>query len=429
MRLVNTRNPQDRASFAQAIQVGMAQGGGLYVPEPIPCFRDVHALLAMDFPSRSATILQRFLGDEFERDALEEAVRGAFDFPVPLVKLRDGIFVLELFHGPTLAFKDFGARFLARMLALVSQQGGSHLRTVLTATSGDTGSAVAHAFHGVKGIRVMVLYPKGGVSELQEKQFATLGDNVLAYAVEGSFDDCQAMVKASFEDAEMARSLALTSANSINIARLLGQVPYFFEAVAQLRALDIRESPIIAVPSGNFGNLCAGLLAWKTGLPVKNFVVCTNANRTVPDYLEGGEYRPRPSIPTLSNAMDVGAPSNFERIRHLFGDDVAAMRAILRWGSRTDAETRKSMWEMHASGYLPEPHAAVAHGVLQERLGLKEVGVILGTAHPAKFREILERDMNLSVELPPALAEVLDKPVRAKTIPATLQALRAELEA
>jgi threonine synthase len=236
-------------------------------------------------------------------------------------------------------------------------------------------------------------------------------------------------VKASFEDETFARKLSLTSANSINIARLLGQVPYFFEVVGQLRARDIRESPVIAVPSGNFGNLCAGLLAWKTGLPVKNFVVCTNANRTVPDYLESGEYRPRPSVATLSNAMDVGAPSNFERIRHLFSDDVTAMRSILRWGSRSDAETRKSMWEMQSSGYLPEPHAAVAHGVLQERLGLKEVGVFLGTAHPAKFKEILERDMNLRVELPSALAEVLDKPVLSKTLPADVKALRVELEA
>jgi len=428
MRLVNTRQSSDRATFAQAIQVGLAKGGGLYVPEPIPCFRDVYALLAMDFPTRSVEILHRFLGDEFERDHLEEAVRGALDFPVPLVKVREGIFALELFHGPTLAFKDFGARFLARMLALVTQQEGGRLRTVLTATSGDTGSAVAHAFHGVRGVRVMVLYPKAGVSELQEKQFATLGGNVLAYAVEGTFDDCQALVKGAFEDEALAKKLSLTSANSINIARLLGQVPYFFEVVSQLRALDIRESPIIAVPSGNFGNLCAGLLAWKTGLPVKAFVACTNANRTVPDYLEGGEYRPRPSIPTISNAMDVGAPSNFERIRHLFAGDRAAMKAILRWGTRSDAETRKSMWEMQSCGYLPEPHAAVAHGVLQERLGLKEVGVFLGTAHPAKFREVLARDMNLSVELPPALAEVMDKPVLSKTLPATLQALRAELE-
>jgi len=427
MRLVNTRQPSDRVTFSEAIQVGLAKGGGLYVPEPIPCFRDVHALLALDFPSRSVEILHRFLGDEFERKILEEAVRSAFDFPVPLVKLRDGIFVLELFHGPTLAFKDFGARFLAQMLAHLSRQEGRP-RTVLTATSGDTGSAVAHAFLGMRDVRVVVLYPKGGVSGLQEKQFATLGDNVRSYAVEGTFDDCQALVKGAFADEALAARLALTSANSINIARLLGQVPYFFEAVAKLRALDIRESPVIAVPSGNFGNLCAGLLAWKTGLPVKNFVVCTNANRTVPDYLEGGEYHPRPSIATLSSAMDVGDPSNFERIRQLFVGDLVAMKSILRWGSRSDAETRKSMWEMQASGYLPEPHAAVAHGVLQERLGLKEVGVFLGTAHPAKFHEILQRDMNLSVELPPALAEVMDKPVLSKTLPANLLALRAELE-
>jgi threonine synthase len=429
MRLVSTRNPKDRATFAQAIQVGMAKDGGLYTPEPLPCFRDMPQLLDMDFQTRSVEILHRFLGEEFDHDELETSVRDAFDFPVPLVKLKGGVFALELFHGPTHAFKDFGARFLARMLELVAKKEGGKLRTVLTATSGDTGSAVAHAFHGRKGFRVMVLYPKHGVSALQEKQFATLGDNVLSYAVEGSFDDCQALVKASFKDPELIRKLCLTSANSINIARLLGQVPYYYEAVAQLRAMDIRDAPIIAVPSGNFGNLFAGLMAWKTGLPVKAFVVATNVNRVVPDYLESGAYQPGPSIATLSNAMDVGNPSNFERIRHLFEENLEAMRSILRWGSLTDAETRRSMWEMNAVGYLPEPHAAVACGVLKERLGLREAGIFLATAHPAKFREILERDMNLQVALPPALAEVMDKPVQSKTLPADFQALRAELEA
>jgi len=429
MRLVNTRQATDRATFTQALQMGLARGGGLYTPEPIPCFRDIPALLALDFQSRSVEILHRFLGDEFDREPLETAIREAFDFPVPLVKVREGVFALELFHGPTLAFKDFGARFLARMLSLVLQKEGGRTRTVLVATSGDTGSAVAHAFHGLEGVRVVILFPKGGVTELQEKQFATLGGNVQSYAVEGSFDDCQALVKGAFQDSELSHRCELLSANSINIGRLLGQVPYFFEAVSQLRALDIRESPIIAVPSGNFGNLCAGLLAWKTGLPVKAFVACTNANRTVPDYLESGDYAPRPSVPTLSNAMDIGAPSNWERIRHLFNDDLAALRAMLRWGVKSDAETRRSMWEMNSSGYLPEPHAAVAHGVLQERLGLKDVGVFLAPAHPAKFREVLERNMNLSVELPPALADVMDRPGLSAALPVSLDALRSELMA
>ena len=421
MRLVNTRDPRSRATFTQAIQTGMAPGGGLYVPDPVPCFRDGEALLAQPFQDRSVTILQRFLGDEFTRAELEEAVGSALDFPVPLVEVRNRMFALELFHGPTLAFKDFGARFLARMLALVARKEGG-LRTVLTATSGDTGAAVASAFLGLRGFRVMVLYPSGRVSPLQEKQFATLGGNVLTYAVEGSFDDCQALVKGTFEDAALASSLGLTSANSINIARLLAQVLYYYEAVARLG-----RAPVLAVPSGNFGNLYAGLLAQRTGLPVQAFVVATNANRTVPDYLETGTYRARASVATLSNAMDVGAPSNWERIHALYGGDVAAMRADLRWGSLTDERTRKSMWELNADGYLPDPHAAVAHGVLGENLGLVEVGIFLATAHPAKFREILEHDMGLTVPLPPELAAVLDKPVLSKAMPVDPEALRAEL--
>jgi threonine synthase len=426
MRLVNTREPRNRATFTQAIEAGMAPGGGLYVPEPVPCFCDVETLLAMPWQARSVEILQRFLGEEFTRAELEEAVAGALDFPVPLVEVRSRVFALELFHGPTLAFKDFGARFLARMLALVARRSGG-LRTVLTATSGDTGAAVASAFLGLRGFRVMVLYPAGRVSPLQEKQFATLGGNVLTYAVEGSFDDCQALVKASFEDPALVSRLGLTSANSINIARILAQVLYYYEAVAQLRRRDCQVAPVIAVPSGNFGNLYAGLLARRTGLPVKAFVAATNANRTVPDYLESGAYQPRPSVATLSNAMDVGAPSNWERIHNLYRGDLEAMRADLRWGSLTDQRTRKSMWELSADGYLPDPHAAVAHGVLGENLGLVEVGIFLATAHPAKFREVLEHDMGLTVPLPPALEAVLHKPVLSRPLAVDPGALREEL--
>jgi len=426
MRLISTRDPKHRATFAQAIQAGMAPGGGLYIPEPIPCFRDVEALLSMDFQTRSVEIMQRFLGDEFTRDEVEEAVRSALDFPVPLVEVRSRVFALELFHGPTLAFKDFGARFLARMLELVARK-ERRLRTVLTATSGDTGAAVASAFLGLRGFRVMVLYPEGRVSPLQERQFATMGGNVLTYAVRGSFDDCQAMVKAAFEDPALVAQLGLTSANSINIARLLAQVLYYFEAVARLRDFHCADAPVIAVPSGNFGNLYAGLLARHAGLAVKAFVVATNDNRTVPEYLETGQYRPRPSVATLSNAMDVGAPSNWERIRGLFGGDLEALRSVLRWGSLSDEETRKSMWELNGEGYLPEPHAAVAHGVLAKNLGLVEAGIFLATAHPAKFRDVLETSMGLKIPLPAQLEAVLHKPVLSKALPADFAALKAEL--
>ena len=427
MRLESTRSPRLRATFAQAIQAGPAPDGGLYVPEPVPCFRDVETLLAMPFRARSAEILWRFLGEEFSRAELEEVVAGALDLPLPLVPVQGRVFALELFHGPTLACKDFGARFLARMLELVAKREGGRLRTVLTATSGDTGAAVAHAFLGLKGFRTMVLYPAGRVPPLQERQIATLWGNVLAYAVDGSFDDCQALVRGAFEDRELAATLGLTSANSLNIARILAQLLTFYEAVAQLRDHSLFDPPVIAVPSGNFGSLYAGLLARATGLPVKAFVLATNANRTVPESLDGGPYRPRPSVATLSRAMDVGAPANWERIQALSGGDLEAMRAALRWGSLDDAATRRAMWELNALGYRAEPHAAVAWGVLQEHLGLVEVGVFLAPAHPAKYRDVLQEGMGLAVPLPPDLEALMDLPIRSKPLAADPAALRAEL--
>ena len=423
MRLVSTRNPQDQATFAQAIQVGMAPGGGLYVPASIPVFPDVAELLDLDFPSRSVVIIQRLLGDEFTAQELEGAVRDAFNFPAPLAPVGDRLLALELFHGPTLAFKDFGARFLARMLALVARREQGGIRTVLTATSGDTGAAVAHAFHGLEGFRAVVLYPKGRISLLQEKQFATLGGNVSTYAVAGAFDDCQALVKACFQDPELTGSLRLTSANSINIARLLAQVLYYYEALAQVRRSGRPGNPVLAVPSGNFGNLYAGLLAQRTGCPIHGFVVATNVNRTVPDYLDSGTYQPRPSTATLSNAMDVGAPSNWERIHALFGGDLEAMRAGLRWGSLTDAQTIEVMGGLQAQGYRPDPHGAVACGVLERHLTEGELGIFLATAHPAKFQETGPG----TPALPAPLAAVMDLPILSKPLPADLDALKREL--
>jgi threonine synthase len=425
MRLVSTRDPHDQASFAEAIQLGMAPGGGLYAPVAVPVFPEVEALLELDLQDRSVLIIQRLLGDEFTAAELEEAVRDTLSFPVPLVPVGERLLALELFHGPTLAFKDFGARFLARMLALVARREGGGPRTVLTATSGDTGAAVAHAFQGMAGFRVVVLYPRGRVSVLQEKQFATLGEPVRSFAVEGSFDDCQALVKACFQDGALSKRLLLTSANSINIARLLGQVLYYFEAVAQARRLGFRQAPVVAVPSGNFGNLYAGLLAQRTGLGVKAFVVATNANRTVPEYLDTGSYRPRPSVATLSSAMDVGTPSNWERVQALYQGDLEALRANLRWGSRTDAETLETVARLQAVGYVPDPHGAVACGVLEAKLEPGEVGIFLATAHPAKFQDLREGDPGL----PAALAEVLGRPVLSRPLPVDLEALKAGLTA
>lgn len=426
MRLVSTRDAGRTATFREAVLAGIAPGGGLWMPEPWPVFSDWPELLEMDWRRRSTVVMDRLLAGELGREPLERAVAEALDFPVPLVPAGpDGVWVLELFHGPTLAFKDFGARFFAAVLDLV--RAPEQPVTILTATSGDTGAAVAHAFWRRPGVRAVVLYPRGRVSALQERQFATLGDNVTALSVDGSFDDCQAMVKTAFADPDLSARHGLTSANSINVARLLPQTLYYMEAVAALRRRGVSTPPVIAVPSGNFGNLCAGLLARALGLPVAAFVAATNANTTVPDYLETGEYRPRPSVATLSNAMDVGAPNNWERIEHLFSGDLDALRRILRWGSKTDAQTEETIRGLQARGYLADPHAAVACGVLAERLAPGETGVFLGTAHPAKFLPVYER-LGIDVHIPESLAALIDRPLAAREIPHEFGALREVLE-
>jgi len=427
MRLVSTRNPRRRASFSEAIQACVPGDGGLFVPDPLPCFRDIARLLEMDFPSRSTEILHRLLGEEFSRDELNEVVGEAFAFPVPLKQLQDRIFALELFHGPTLAFQDFGARFLAGMLTLLSDKEGLKLRTVLTSTTGNTGAAAAQAFWKRRGFRILVLHPQGQIPEVQERQIATLGANVLSYAVAGSYDDCQALVNQSFMDQDLATGLGLTSANSLNIGRILAQVVTYFEAVAQLQALSLRDAPVFAVPCGNCGNLYAGLLAQRMGLPVKAFVIATNANDTIPRFLETGEYRPRSVQPTLASALDIGSPSNWERVQALFNGNLQTLRSAFRWGRCTDAETRKAMWEMNASGYLPDPQSAVAYSVLQERSGLTEAGIILATSHPAKGAELLRNRMNLTPETPAALAGIYDQTLQSKPLAADFEALKREL--
>ena len=421
MRLVSTRDPQVTTTFREAVLSGMAPGGGLWMPEPWPAFDDWPYLLALPWQDRAVTILDRLLGDEIDREALAAAVRSALSFPVPLVPVRPGLYALELFHGPTLAFKDFGARFFAAVLDLLREPGRPV--TILTATSGDTGAAVAHAFWRRHGVRVVVLYPRGRISGLQERQMATLGENVTALSVAGSFDDCQALVKAAFADRELSARHGLTSANSINVARLLPQLLYYTEAVAALEG----PPPVIAVPSGNFGNLCAGLLARALALPMTALVAATNANTTVPDYLNTGKYRPRPSIATLSNAMDVGAPNNWERIEHLFAGDLDALRQGLRWGFRDDSGTEAAIRDLAAHGYLADPHAAVAYGVLRECLQPGEVGVFLGTAHPAKFLPVYER-MGIEVGIPEALAELRGRPIVAREVAAEFGALQKALE-
>ena len=461
MRLTSTRDPGLRIGWKEAVLRSLPadrEGGGLFVPAELPCWADVDDLLALPWQERCEEILDRLLAPELSRRELAEIVREAFDFPVPLVPLapppaadgRDGnpVFALELFHGPSLAFKDFGARFLAALLARLP----AGRRTVLTATSGDTGAAVAAAFWRRPGCRVAVLYPEGRISPLQERQLACLGDNVLALAVQGTFDDCQRLVKACFADPALAADLGLTSANSINVARLFAQVLYFFEALAQLRRLEAPGGgglargrrpgpdgfvpggparpprPVIAVPSGNFGNLCAGLYARELGLPAGGFVAATNVNRTVPDYLDSGLYRPRPGVATLSNAMDVGDPSNWERIAHLHRRDWAALRGALRWDSLDEAATVETLRRLWARGYQADPHGAVAYGVLERVLRPGETGIFLATAHPAKFQAALAAH-GLVPALPRALADLLDRPLRREILPADGARLAARLRA
>ncbi|MCE1205516.1 MAG: threonine synthase [Holophagaceae bacterium] len=421
MRLVSTRTPDLSATFVEAVQAGLAPDGGLFVPATMPRFADVPDLLKLDFATRSVEILQRLLGDEIPREVVAQLARSAFTFPAPLVPVEGRIGALELFHGPTLAFKDFGARFLARVLALGAE---GRRRTVLTATSGDTGAAVASAFHGLPGVQVVVLYPAGRVSPLQERQFATCGGNVLALAVEGAFDDCQRLVKGAFDDAELVGRLGLTSANSINIARLLAQTLYYFEAVAQVED----DAPlVVSVPSGNFGNLTAGLWAQRMGAPISAFVAATNANRVVPDYLDSGVYQPKASVATLSNAMDVGSPSNWERIHSLFDGDHEAMTAALRWGSCTDEATEQIVLDLDRAGYLADPHGAVACHVLRANLREGERGVFLATAHPAKFREALAPAVGRDIPLPQALSDLLELPLLHEPLATDQAALRRRL--
>lgn len=412
MKLIGTRDGHDTATFLEAAAGATPDHGGLFVPNEWPRFDDVDRLLDMPWHERCSEILHRLFPRELDTPVIEAIVREAFDFPVPVVPLADGTFALELFHGPTLAFKDFGARFLAGVLQHVPSSGR---RTILTATSGDTGAAVAHAFWKKPGVDVVVLYPRGRVSAVQERQIACLGDNVRGFAVEGSFDDCQAMVKACFADRELSRTLGLTSANSINIARLLAQLLYYFEGAARLRA---RTPLVIAVPSGNFGNLCAGLMAWKLGLEVHAFVAATNANDTVPEYFETGAYRPRESVATMSNAMDVGAPSNWERIDALFEHDLDAMRAMVRAGRVTDDETADELRRMDSAGYVACPHTAVGHRVLRLYLQPGETGLFLATAHPSKFGEATRAASVSDRELPLSLARLSSRPLLSARLPA-----------
>ncbi len=419
MKWVSTGRASPPVPFIDALFAGTAPDGGLYFPDhfdPLPP-SSLEALRSADIVETASIVGGHLLRDEISAPDLSALVRDALDFPIPLVQVTERVWALELFHGPTRAFKDVGARVQARLLHHFTD--GTPL-TILVATSGDTGSAVAQAFHGVPDTRVVVLYPEGQVTDVQEAQMASLGDNITAVAVRGTFDDCQRLVKQAFADDELRKHVWLTPANSINLGRLLPQVFYYF-VLARLGT-----DPLISVPSGNFGNLTAGLIAKRIGLPVRRFVAATNVNDVVPAYLRSGVYEPRPSVRTVANAMDVGAPSNFERVRALYDDDVDRMRQDVAGAAFTNARVVAEIGDVYRRrGYLLDPHGAIAWLGLQPLLeaDATATGVFLATAHPAKFREVVEPAIGEPIALPPALAAALARPRHSVPLPANYPAL------
>jgi threonine synthase len=429
-------------SLRTAMLEGLAPDGGLYVPESIEAWTPGE--LAR-LPQRTLTeiayrVLRPYTRGELDATTCEALVVAALNFPIPLVEVEPGVFALELFHGPTLAFKDVGARTMARLMA--SLDTGDQPLTILAATSGDTGSAVAHAFHGVPHTRVVVLYPEGRVSPTQEAQLTMFNGeagNVRAYAVAGSFDDCHRLTKEAFANADLRRHVRLTSANSVNIGRLLPQMVYYFHAVAQAQQLGPLDELVVCTPSGNFGNLTAGLMAKRAGLPITRFVAATNVNDVVPAYLATGRFEPRPSVQTIANAMDVGNPSNFERMLWLYHEDVDAMRRDVAASAHTDDHVRATIRRVYEErGYLLDPHSAIAFLGLRNYMGQAArvgqagqvgLGIFLATAHPAKFAEIVEPIVGRSIDTPDPLAEAMALPSHIMQIDASFDAVRRTLDA
>jgi threonine synthase len=414
----STQQPDQQVPLKEAILRSLPADNGLYMPEEIRPLGDDfwHRWREMSFAEIGTHVAQSFFGDDVPAEELRTMVEETLSFDAPLIQLAPGDLVLELFHGPTLAFKDFGARFMARLMAYLTREDNREL-TVLVATSGDTGGAVASAFYQVPGTRVIILFPKGKVSPLQEKQLTTLGHNITAIEIDGTFDDCQRLVKSAFLDARLSHDLNLTSANSINLARLVPQSFYYFHSS---RMLPVGVDPAFVVPSGNFGNLTAGLLAQRLGLRVKKWIAATNRNDVVPAYLRSGRYETRPSVATLSNAMDVGAPSNFVRMQYLFGDDWQRMAAQIEGFSFDDEQTRAAIREVKSLyQYEIDPHGAVGW-LAAKKWRAHNPGhptIVLETAHPAKFLEVMEAELGQgSIEIPERLACLADRPSQAHAL-------------
>ncbi|WP_268035115.1 threonine synthase [Algoriphagus sp. PAP.12] len=409
MKYYSTQNPNHKVSLSEAVIKGLAPDNGLYMPERIPTLSQdqIESLSNMSFQEIGYLVIGSLFTEDLTDVQIKELVDHTLTFDAPLVQVEDDVYSLELFHGPTLAFKDFGARFCSKLMSLLLTDSDQKVR-VLVATSGDTGSAVANGFLGVEGVEVIILFPKGKVSLLQEKQFTTLGQNITALEVDGVFDDCQTLVKKAFLDPELNEKLLLTSANSINIARWIPQCLYYFYAYSRLPKSS--KKIVFSVPSGNFGNIGAGILAQKMGLPIDQFVAATNVNKVVPDYLRGKEFLAKPSIQTVSNSMDVGNPSNFPRLQALYGNDEELFRDKVKGYFYDDQETVKAIQAVKPNGYTLDPHGAVGY------LGLKAfmdenpgyVGVFLETAHPGKFRDVVEEALEEELVLPERLAAFLE---------------------
>jgi threonine synthase len=411
MYYLSLNNNSSKTSFKEAVRKGIAPDRGLYFPEEITSLPEEFLKNLHEYSNEEIAFkaLEQFTGNEIPKEELEKIIKETLCFDFPLVQIADDIYALELFHGPTMAFKDVGARFMARCLRYFNAEEEDKEITVLVATSGDTGGAVASGFLGVKGVNVVILYPSGKVSAIQKKQLTTLGQNITALEVDGTFDDCQEMVKSAFIDPQLS-SVSLTSANSINVARWLPQMLYYFFAYKELSAGN--KKIVFSVPSGNFGNICAGMVAARLGLPIDHFIASTNINDTVLQFLETGIYQPKPSKQTISNAMDVGNPSNFIRIQKLMNNDTHRLKSVFSSFSYTDRETKKAIKLIYKnSGYIADPHGAVGY------LGLKEymkstdkcTGVFLETAHPIKFRDVVESVIGKKLPIPGQIKSVLDK--------------------
>jgi threonine synthase len=414
MQFYSTNNTSTRASFKDAVFNSMPQDKGLYMPVSIPRLDDkfLNNLDQYSLPEIAFHVAQTLLGDDIPADDLKTIIYDAINFYAPIVKLEDNVYILELFHGPSLAFKDFGARFMSRVMSYFLQEGEKQL-DVLVATSGDTGGAVALGFLGVPNTRVTILYPKGKVSDIQELQLTTNGQNIRALEIDGTFDDCQALVKQAFTDKELNEKFRLTSANSINIARLIPQTFYYFNAYAQLLKLG-KNKVVFSVPSGNFGNIGAGLLAWKMGLSVEQFIAATNANDTVPSFLNSGVYEPKPSVATISNAMDVGNPSNWVRIADMFKTDMNQLKMMITGFSFDDEETLVAIKKVDADyNYIVCPHTAIAWQALKnyqkQQPDSEATGIFLATAHPCKFPDVFPDNIAEKIDIPPQVQALEDK--------------------